>query len=392
MMKRNPRRLIVSFTVALVGGLVLAACAGTTPTASGKSTIVVGVISDQTGVDAAFGAVYLDAAKLVFDSVHTINGHPVHFIYEDDASDPATAVSVARGLISSNHATVLYGPPFTVTALALAKVADEQHVPFYTPGSIAPQLTTPFQKYVFAPQFSSNAIAQGIATLVHSMNVTRIGLLEETDSYGTNALSSATKYLAAYHLKVGTVATISASATDATSQILQFKQANDQAILLGVTAGPMAATLQAEIQQSYFVPTTTFAGSYSALDTIAKSNTNIEFYPSTPLACDLGSSCTQRFLKVWNAVYPSAPAIVWTAQAYAAAQAFIAGLKHAKSYTPNGIVQGLETMPGYDSPVLPQPIKFSTESHRGEHLIEFYGITGGKLSFFGDNVKHNQLG
>jgi branched-chain amino acid transport system substrate-binding protein len=367
------------------------ASSGSSSSGGSGSPITVGVQFGITGVDSAFDSIYNDATKLAFDQVKTINGHPFKAIYEDDASDAGTAVSVTRKFITEDHVNALYGPAFTDSTLATAHVADAEKVPLYTPGSISPLLTKPFQKYVFAPQFSSDDVADGIAALANSMHAKKIGLLEENDDYGQAALAGAQAALKKYGLKVNTVQQISATATDATSQVLAFKQAGDQVIMLGVTSPPMEATLNAEIHTGTYIPVVTFAGSTTALDTLAKSNKNIKYYALTPLGCSLGASCTKTFLTAWNKAYPSTPAISWAGQAYAAAQAFINGLKHATSYSPDGIVTGLENMGAYKNEIMPCPIKFSSTSHLGTTCTSFYGITGGKISFFGATLDHNTL-
>ena len=389
--------------LAVLAAVALAACGsssgssgasggGSSSGGSGSSTpIVVGVQFGITGVDSAFDSIYNDATKLAFNQVKSINGHPLRAVYADDASDAGTAVAVTRKFTSQDHVDALYGPAFTDSTLATAHVADAEKVPLYTPGSISPLLTSPFQKYVFAPQFSSNDVADGIAALANSMHAKKVGLLEESDSYGKAALSGAQAALKKYGLKVNTVEQISATATDATNQVLAFKHAGDQVILLGVTSPPMQATLNAEIHTGTFIPVVTFAGSTTALDSLAKSAKRIKYYALTPLGCNLGAACSRTFLTAWNKAYPSTPAIVWAGQAYAAAQAFIAGLKHATSYTPDGVATGLENMPAFKSTILPCPIKFSSTSHLGTTCTSFYGITGGKVSFFGATLANNKL-
>lgn len=389
--KRTGPLAILACVVA--AATALAGC-GASGGSSASGAITIGVQFGMTGADAAFDAVYQDAAKLAFAGIAKdgVNGHPVHLIYSDDASDPATAVTVARKYVTQDKASILYGPAFTPTALSTMQVANATKVPFYTPGSINPQLTTPFDKYTFAPSFSSDDVADGIAKLVDSMGVKKVGLLEESDSYGAAALTGAKAALAKYGRSVDATAKISADATDATSQLQSLKAAGVGAILLGVTAPPMAAVLNAEIHQATYLPLVTFAGSSTSLDQLAKSDPRIQYYALTPLACPVGAACTADFMKQWTAVHPGVQPIVWTVQAYAAAKAFVAGLRHAKDYSPQGVITGLETMGAVKTPELPCPISFSAKSHKGTSCTNFYGITGGKVSFFGNTVGHNQLG
>ena len=57
------------------------------------------------------------------------------------------------------------------------------------------------------------------------MGLKKIGFLEETDSYGTETLPGLKTALAKYGLSVANGQTIANDATDATSQIVAFKQA-----------------------------------------------------------------------------------------------------------------------------------------------------------------------
>lgn len=399
--RRPPHLLLAAIGIAMA--LTAAGCGSTNSAksstgstgstgATSKTPIVVGVQFALTGADAAFSTYYNQAAKIVFSGVHTLAGHPVRFVYADDASDPATAVSVTRKFVEQNHVNVLYGPSFTDTTLAVAKIASSTKVPLYSPGSISPQLTSPLQKDVFAAQFSSVDVAHGIAALVNSMHANKVGLLEESDSYGQAALSSAKSALAKYGLTVNTVQTISDSATDATSQLQAFASAGDNVVLLGVTAPPMAAALSAEIHLGSYIPLITFAGSTSALDKTAESNKKIRYYALTPLACNLGASCSSSFMATWKKHYPSTPPIVWAAQAYAAAKAFVADLGKITSTSGSGIVSGFQKAPKYTSPLLACGIVFSASSHKGTDCTDFYGITGGKVSFFGPTLNKNSLG
>jgi branched-chain amino acid transport system substrate-binding protein len=377
----------------VAAALALTACSSSGGSTEAGQPLKIGVQFGLTGDDAAFDAVYQDSAKLAFSDIaqNGIKGTPVQLSYADDASDPATAVTLARKYITQDKVSVLYGPAFTPTALSTMQAASAAKVPFYTPGSINPKLTSPLNKYTFAPAFSSDDVAVGIAKLVKSMNVGKVGMLQESDAYGDAALSGANTALAQYGLKVDATAKISADATDATSQITALKDAGVGVILLGVTAPPMAAAINAEIHQGIYLPFITFAGSNNSLDDLAKSDPRIAYYALTPLACPVGAACMTDFMTKFKAEHPGETPIVWTVQAYAAAKAFVAGLQNAPDFTPDGSVKGLETMQPFSSPELPCPITFSATSHKGTSCTNFYGISGGAVSFFGNDLASNQL-
>jgi ABC-type branched-subunit amino acid transport system substrate-binding protein len=396
-MKTSPMkssRRCASGAVALVlVAAVASACGADDTSAASADSVKVGVQFGLTGADASFDAVYEDAAKLAFADIaaHGVNGKDVEFLYADDASDPATAVSVARKYASQDRVDVMYGPAFTPTALSTKQVADTLKIPFYTPGSINPGLTSPLDEYTFAPNFSSDDVATGIAKLATSMGVKKVGMLVENDAYGDAALAGAKKALASVGLGVDATEEISATATDATSQMRALQSAGADIVLLGVTAPPMAAAINAQIDAGAYIPMVTFAGSSDSLDKLAESDPKISYYALTPLACPMGGSCMSDFMSKWKSAHPDQAPIVWTVQAYAAAKAFVAGLENVSDYSADGIIEGFESMEPFKTPELPCPIAFSADSHKGNSCTNFYGITGGKLSFFGSDVTDNQL-
>jgi branched-chain amino acid transport system substrate-binding protein len=360
--------------------------------------INIGGIFDLSGVNVTFGKAYYDDAKIVFNYVNKhggINGHKLNVTYLDDGSDAAKGVEAARELIDRDNIQILYGGTFTPVALAIASIAEQSSVAYYTPASSATALTTPKQKYVFAANQTAVVSAKGIVSLVNSMvkprKIHKIGFIEETDAYGQQGLSAVTGFLANHNLQIDTTQSIASDATDATSQIVALKNAGDDIVISSTTINPATAILKAAAQQGLKAPIVAFGGgSAPAIDDLLTSSAPIEYYGVTPLACTLGAKCTKSFLKTFTKSFPNDAPSVWTAQGYAAAWTFVMALKAAKNYTANGVVAALEKTK-YKNSVIPYPIQFSHSSHLGTHNTYLYGFRNGKLYFFGNNIKKNAL-
>jgi branched-chain amino acid transport system substrate-binding protein len=395
-MRRWIPALLTALLVCGPGALVAHQAHAQAPQA--KSPINIGGIFDLSGVNVTFGKAYYDDAKIVFDYVNKhggIKGHKLNVRYLDDGSDAAKGVEAARQLIDRDHVQLMYGGTFTPVALAIATVAQQSSVAYYTPASSATALTTPVQKYVFAANqtavVSSKGIVALVASIVKARKIHKIGFIQETDAYGQQGLTAVQEELAKHNLKIDTTVSIAADATDATSQVVGLKNAGVDVVVSSTTINPATAIVKAASQQGLRAPIVAFGGgSAPAIDQLLTSSAPIEYYGVTPLACALGGKCTKSFLKTFGKAFPNDAPSVWTAQGYAAAWAFVKALRLAKNYTANGVVAALEKTT-YTNSVIPYPIKFSRSNHLGIHNTYLYGFKSGKLYFFGNNLQKNAL-
>lgn len=391
---RRARRTGAVTVAACAVALGAAACNGSSSGAVGPgSTIKVGVISDLTGSDAEFGQIYSQGAKLAFTGIKggKIDGHPVTFTYYDDASDPATATSVARKAIQQDKVDVIYGQPYTQSALAVANVASALHVAFFNPGSSANALTTPLQKYVFAGQFSADAYGQAVAKLICSMGVHKVGMVYESDTYGTQNLAAMKKFLPGCGLSVNDAEAIGATDTSALTQLNHLRSSGVQVIVDGTVAGPSVALLKGEVSTGFQVPTMSFAGEVASIDQVLAANPKLTFYTVTPIACPTLGSCTDQVRQRWQAAYHTSTIAPWSAQAYAEGEAFVHGLAAYSNNMKAGVTAAFETMSPYSTPVLTHPIQFSATNHRGLGECSMEGISNGHVTFFGTSIKQNTL-
>lgn len=393
------RFMKVSVLVALAASVAatLAACGPRGGSSAGDSNqqMVIGGIFELSGPDAVFGQGNYQAAQLAIQDINSaggINGKPVKMLVSDDQSDPATAVAAVRRDVASSHVSVILGPVFSPVALAVAKAAQALKVVFYTPGSAAPQLTQPLQKYVFAPNQTQAVGSTAIAKLIHSMGVKKIGFLEETDSYGQETLPTLKSALTPYGLSVGNVQTIAADATDATSQMIAFKNAGDQAVVIAVTSSPAISAVKAEAQQNIDLPLFAYGGGSSpAIDSIVQANSALSYYAISPLGCYVGTSCTKEILSEFKNKFKAAAPNEFTIAGYEYSRALLNGIKHAPAATADGVVKGLETMGPYESSVLAFPVTFTNSTHLGIHQTYLYGIKSGKVFFFGNDINQNRF-
>ena len=141
------------FGALAVIGVVSAACGGSTdntPTTN-KADVKFGLIYPKTGALGAYGTEYEDGFKIGLDYVTKgtgkINGHKIVVNYNDDAGDPAKAVSIAKDLIGQGY-NIIGGSGSSGVAVQVAPLAEQNKVLFLS-GPAATDAITGINKHTF---------------------------------------------------------------------------------------------------------------------------------------------------------------------------------------------------------------------------------------------------
>ncbi len=94
------------------------------------AAVKIGLLTDFSGTQGAFGALYKDGVD-IFLKQHggKIGGQDVQIIVEDGAGDPATTIAKAKKLVESDKIDVLFGPINSATGAALRPYIVEQKMP-----------------------------------------------------------------------------------------------------------------------------------------------------------------------------------------------------------------------------------------------------------------------
>lgn len=356
----------------------------------GDDTITIGMHSSLSGPVAVFGLAYERAARLVFDEVNAnggVHGRQIELVVEDDRGDPGAGVAAVTKLINRDGAFLIYGGPYTPVALAAFPRVIENDMIYWSPASSTPGLTDPFERLTFQAQLTLDDQAIPVAKLAASMEPEQIAFIGERSEYGTITLESTKEQLAEYGLDLALELTIEPDALSATEQVAQIRDAGADLVIHGGTPRALAFIIREMAKQAADVPLISFGGgSSSAIFELVRGEAQIEYYAVSPLACQLGASCTEEFMAKWEAAYDDEP-IVWAAQGYAATKYFVAGLEAAgPDLTQDSLIEAFETLEPFETPEMPYPLKVTDERHRAVTGGFLEGYRDGEQFFFGDTV------
>jgi branched-chain amino acid transport system substrate-binding protein len=129
-----------------------------------EEPVKIGWAAELTGPWGFLGTSITPAAEIAVEEINAaggVLGCELLLIIEDNATDPATSVAVAKRLAEDENVLVLSAPTSSDTALAIRGYAEENGVPFVIPVAATPRLTEPGTQWSF--RVEPDAVGWGYA-------------------------------------------------------------------------------------------------------------------------------------------------------------------------------------------------------------------------------------
>ncbi len=156
-----------------------------------SADILIGQTADYSGVAKSGVLENWRGAKLWLDEVNSkggIYGEKIRVIQKDDVFDPKLAASNARDLIEIDKVLALFLVRGTPHTEAVLPVLEQYNVPLIAPSTGAMSLVKPFKKHIFNVRPSYQYEAEKTIEQLTAMNLTKIALVYQEDSFGKDAL------------------------------------------------------------------------------------------------------------------------------------------------------------------------------------------------------------
>jgi branched-chain amino acid transport system substrate-binding protein len=159
------------------------------------AAINIGVVVPLSGANAQFGVNSRNGIELVADEINAaggikaLNGAKINLVVSDSTSNPATASTIARRLITQNEVTAILGAFASSLTLAISEVTAQADIPFLTM-AFADEITGRGLESVFqvTPKASVTGRAQVNYTLAIAeaagSKIEKIAIMYEDTAYG----------------------------------------------------------------------------------------------------------------------------------------------------------------------------------------------------------------
>ena len=185
----------------------------------------------------------LETLESIVNKAGGIGGQPIHFVIQDDQSQPAVAVQLANAIIAKN-VPVMLGPTYVASCLAVAPLVRANGPLTYC---FAPAIHPAPGSYVFSTSVSTADQATAWFNFALSKHWKRIAVFSSTDATGqdqeqqVDATAANPKYASISvvdreHFSIGDVS-VAAQAT-------RLKASNPDLIVVTSVGSPTGTALQ----------------------------------------------------------------------------------------------------------------------------------------------------
>ena len=252
----NRYRALLAFTGI---ALVAAACGGSAAPAPAKADVKFGLIYSQTGVLASYGKEYVDGfnigLKYVTNGTGMVNGHKIVVSYNDDAGDPAKAVSIAKDLIGQGY-HIIGGSTSSGVALQVAPIAAQNQVIFIS-GAAASDAITGINKYTFRSGRESIQDVLTAKAMLGDVTGKKVLVFAQDSAFGQGNVAAVKALFAGATV---TSLLVPLTASDFTAFAKQAKDAKPDLIFVAWAGATAQSMWQAMDQQGAVDSTTVVTG------------------------------------------------------------------------------------------------------------------------------------
>ena len=240
-MQRLPRSLRI-LTVALAA--VLCASAVPASAAGDKTPYEINVVLSMTGSAALLGkeqAQALAALEKTENAKGGINGRPIHFVLQDDQSNPQISVQLTNGIIGKRVPVVL-GSTLVAQCNAMAALVKDSGPSQYC---FSPGIHPEHGSFTFSSSVSTKDQAIAMTRFFHRKGWSRIALLTSTDATGQDAERNFVSAVAAEKgMQIVAQEHFNPSDVSVNAQLEHIKSTNPQAIVGWTTGTPFGTVLR----------------------------------------------------------------------------------------------------------------------------------------------------
>ncbi len=343
--------------------------------------IVIGTITDLSGVTAVQGVNNSDAIRMAFDEANAkggVHGRKIKYIVEDNQYTVPRSVQAMNKLLNNDNIFMALSDGGTPMNDANMPAEFEKGVPNVLPLTAARSMYEPYNKLKFA-QFASyyDQMRAAVKYFAEQRGRKKFCVMYQDSDFGKDVLAGVVAQTKAMGMEVAGTTAHRPTDTDFNAPVQKLKDAGCDAIMLGTIVRDTNIIVQTARKMGWDVD---LVGQFAAYDTAIASlpggategvfcmTPALYAYPDDP------RPDVQDFAKRYQAKYGRPPNFHGEV-GYTAATVVLMALDHAgRDLTTDGFIKGMESVHGYKD-LFGNMLSFGPDQH---HASTSSFLTGGK--------------
>jgi branched-chain amino acid transport system substrate-binding protein len=269
-----------------------ASMAGATPLAAEPvrgvtdTEIIIGTVTDLSGVTAIQGVNNANAIRLLFDEANAkggINGRKIRYVVEDSQYQVPRAVQAMNKLLNNDQVFMTLQDGGTPMNNATWPMAIEKNTPKLLPLTAARSMYEPFHRLKFSQTSSYvDQMRSGVKYFVEQRGKKAICLMYQDTDFGKDVLAGVTQQAEAENIKIVATTAHKPTDTDFSAAVTKLREANCDLVTLGTIVRDTTIIISTVKKAGWDVDLLGQAASYDTAVATAPGGTGEGFYSMTP--------------------------------------------------------------------------------------------------------------
>ena len=340
--------------------------------------IVLGQSAAFSGPAAQLGIQMNRGAKLYFDSVNAaggVNGAQIELRTMDDMYEPDRCKANTEALIKDD-VFALFGYVGTPTSLAALPLVNQSKMPFFGPFTGAEALRDPFSRYVFHVRASYYDETALIVKQLTQLNLKKIAVFRQNDSYGQAGYDGVVRALKALNLEPVAVGLVERNTVDVAAAVQAIAPKQPDAVVQ-ISAYKSCAAFIREARKAGYGGTfynVSFVGTQALADELGKEGRGVMISQVMPFPFSTTTPISREYLDAVRKAGADAKPNYSSMEGYLAAKVLAEGLKRAgRNPSREAVVSALESIQnanfgGFN-------VNFGPRSHVGSRFVDLSMLT-----------------
>jgi branched-chain amino acid transport system substrate-binding protein len=340
--------------------------------------IVLGQSAAFSGPAAQLGIQMNRGAKLCFDAANAaggILGAQIELRTMDDMYEPDKCKANTEALIKDD-VFALFGYVGTPTSLAALPLVNQHKVPFFGPFTGAEALRDPLSRHVFHVRASYYDETALIVKQLTSLNLKRIAIFRQNDSYGQAGYDGVVRALKALNLEPVAVGLVERNTVDVAAAVQAIAPKQPDAVVQ-ISAYKSCAAFIREARKAGYGGTfynVSFVGTQALADELGRSAMGVVVSQVMPFPFSLTTPISREYLAAVQKAGGDNKPNYSSMEGYVAAKLFTEGLRRAgKAPNREALINALESVQTLDLGGF--VVGYGAKSHVASRFVDLSMLT-----------------